>query len=198
MQAPKRRYTVQEYWQIEQNSDQRHEYHDFEVYAMAGGTARHAALQRNVIVALHAQLRHTGRCSVYPSDMRISVPDFHSYYYPDAFVVCGELSYDANVPHSIINPVLIVEVLSASSERFDRGKKFSRYRTLPSLTDYLLISQDEMLVEHYQRQGDKWLLTPLTQAQALVTLSTLGINLSLQELYEGIDLESGESLGDGQ
>lgn len=151
--ARKLTYTFAEYLAMEAGSDTKHEYLDGEIYAMAGGTPEHSALAANTIGELIVALR--GRpCRVYTSDLRIRVRATGLGTYPDASVVCGPLELDPEDKNTVTNPVVLVEVLSESTEAYDRGEKFRHYRRIPSLRDYLLVSQDEALIEHYTRNDD--------------------------------------------
>jgi Uma2 family endonuclease len=136
----------------------------------------------NVLAALHGRLRGKP-CRVYPSDLRVKIHSTGLYTYPDVVVVCGELQLE-QPGDTLLNPTLLVEVLSESSEAYDRGKKSEHYRALPSLTDYLLVAQDRLLVEHYSRQpGDLWLLHAENRLDGSIAISSLGCELKLTEVY---------------
>src|SRR5262245_24970651 len=155
-------YTIDQYLKIERASEERHEYVDGEIYAMAGESGEHGDISVNVVVSLGSQLRGTS-CRARTKDTKVcSGPILRSgsstrgiFSYPDVVVVCGEPEYHDAYKDVILNPTAIVEVLSTSTEAFDRGEKFTRYQTWnPTLTDYLLVSQDQPQVEHFHRQAD--------------------------------------------
>lgn len=177
----KRTHTFADYLVLEAASDTRHEYLDGEIFDMAGGTVEHGALAANAIVALAGQLR--GRpCRVLTSDVRVRVLTTGLATYPDVSVVCGAIERDPEDANTVVNPILIVEVLSDSTEAYDRGEKFAHYRRLPSLRDYLLVSQHEPLVEHYSRNDDEsWTLRDVRPPD-VVRLS-IGGELSVAEVY---------------
>jgi Uma2 family endonuclease len=150
--AEKKRWTVAEYLEMEQRSVEKHEYYDGEIFLMAGASYEHGLVVSGLIGALGQVLGE--RCVVLPSDQRLLVSATGLYSYADASVVCGPPDLtDDSVP-SLRNPQAIFEVLSATTETYDRGKKFSQYRTIASLTDYVLLAQDQALIEHYRRQSD--------------------------------------------
>ncbi len=168
--------------EFEKNSDEKHEYLRGEVWAMAGGTPEHGRLAANAIGELRTALK--GRpCVVMSSDVRVRVRDTDRSTYPDTFVVCGKLITDPDDDNTIVNPVVIVEVLSPGTEASDRGEKFAHYQHLESLKDYVLLSQKERRVEVFSRgAGASWLMTPYGPGQK-VPLPSLGIELDLDAVY---------------
>lgn len=171
-----------EYVAFERSSDERHEYIAGRVYPMAGGTPRHGALAANLIRALGTAL--LGRpCQLFTSDVRVRIPDTKSSMYPDASVVCGALETDVDDPHAITNPVVLVEVLSASTEAYDRGAKAAHYRRITSLKEYVLLAQDEARVEVYRRlDEERWELSE-ARAGARIMLPSIDVALDVAELY---------------
>src|SRR5205085_5153555 len=143
--------SAEEYLAIERKAEYKSEYVDGVMYAMAGSSERHNLIAGNIITELNIQLRTTP-CKVYPSDLKVRVPDSRKFFYPDVSVVCGETKFADDERDVILNPVLIVEVLSESTAAFDRGKKFQSYQQIESLQEYLLVAQDEYVLEHYLRQ----------------------------------------------
>jgi Uma2 family endonuclease len=184
------RYTIEEYLALEEREGMRYEYYAGEVYAMAGVTEKHALIEGNIYAALRRQLGVQGSCRPFTSSMRVGVPQFGQYFYPDAFVVCGPSQYSPRIAHAIINPTVVFEVLSPSTEAFDRGRKFRMYKALPSLTDYVLVSQDEALAEHFVRHERQWIINTVDEPSGLIQLSSIGCELRLSDLYEGVDLSS--------
>jgi Uma2 family endonuclease len=186
---PKRYITEEEYLEFEQSSVIKHEYYDGEVYAMTGGTDAHNSLSGNAYASLHAQLRKRP-CKVYNSDQKIKVMATGLHTYPDVTVVCGRPEFIDRPRLTLINPVVIIEVLSPSTERYDRGMKFQNYRTIPTLQDYLLISQDNHRIEHYIRQeNNEWLLREAVGLDAYIVLHSIECTLTLEDVYEKVNFE---------
>src|SRR5919206_4091804 len=148
----------EEYLAIERKAEYKSEYFDGVVYAMAGGSERHNLIAANIIIALGVQLRDRP-CRVYPSDLKVRVPNSRKFFYPDVSVVCGETQFADEERDVVLNPIVVVEVLSESTAAFDRGKKFQSYQQIESLQEYLLVSQDEFVVEHFLRQEGGWFYT---------------------------------------
>lgn len=174
------------YLALERANEYKSEYINGIMVSMSGASREHNLIVSNVIMTLGPQLK--GRsCELYPSDMRVRVPVAKLYTYPDVVVVCGEPQFEDAELDTLVNPTVLVEVLSDSTESYDRGKKFGFYRTLPSFTEYLLIAQDEYHVEHYSRQPDgKWLLTVLDSLDAEVILPSIACHLPMAELYDRV------------
>jgi Uma2 family endonuclease len=179
-----RRLTVEAYLALERQSETRNEYLNGEMFAMTGASRRHNRIALNVAMTLDRQLAGRG-CEVFVSDMRVQVSAGHHFTYPDVVVACGEPRFTDGEVDTLLNPSLIVEVLSASTERYDRGAKFASYRTLPSLAEYVLISQDRVHVEHFVRQGSgAWLLTETDVREDSVELPSIGCALALTDIYQ--------------
>jgi len=182
MPAVKTMLTSEEYLAWERAQPEKHEFHDGEVFAMAGATFEHNQIVGNVVGELRAALRQMP-CRVCLSDLRVKVPATGLYTYPDASVVCGRPEFEDGTLDTLLNPVVLVEVLSGSTEDYDRGTKFTNYRTVASLRDYVLISTDRILVEHYARSDDgSWVLREL-RAGDRVPLASVGCELAVDELY---------------
>lgn len=187
---PKHRLTPEEYLAIERAAPFKSEFINGEMYAMAGASSKHALVTNNVGGELRNRLRG-GRCRAFSGDLRVHVPDTGLYTYPDVSVVCGPPQFVSDQFDTLTNPTLIVEVLSPSTENYDRNTKFIHYQRLASLRDYLLVAQNQARVEHYARQEgnpNQWLLTVLTELSASVQLASLGIELPLAEIYDGVEL----------
>lgn len=174
----------EEYLALERKAEFKSEYMDGVVYAMAGASKRHNLIVANIIITIGAQLK--GRpCKVYPSDLKVRVPSPKRYFYPDVSVVCGEDEFADDEQDIILNPSLIVEVSSETTAAFDRGKKFLSYQQIGSLQEYLLVSQDEILLEGYSRQGnDTWLYTKVTGLEGSLTLPSIECTLALKDVYD--------------
>jgi Uma2 family endonuclease len=180
--------TPAEYLALEREAETRSEYHDGELVAMVGASRVHNLITVNCSREVSAQLK--GRpCETYANDMRVSVPAVNRYFYPDIVVVCGEPQFEDSSVDTLLNPTVIIEVLSDSTERFDRGRKFAYYRTLPSLRGYLLIAQDEYRVDAYRKGDDgRWLLEDAQGRDATLPLGIEGCTLVLGDVYDRIAL----------
>lgn len=176
--------TPQQYLAFERASEQRHEYDAGKVYAMAGASRAHNLIVLNIAAALHTQLRNRN-CTVYPSDMRVKVSPTGRYVYPDLTVVCGKEQFEDAEQDTLLNPTLIIEVLSDSTAKHDRGRKFKDYRTLDSFVEYLLIAQTEQRVEHFVRQEDGlWGWSDADALDQTVVLASIDCALRLADIYE--------------
>jgi Uma2 family endonuclease len=182
MVAPSRRYTFDDYLSVEEMSAVRHEFLDGEIFAMAGGTPEHAALSAAVVVFLGARLE--GRpCRPYSADLRIRIVATGLATYADASVICGDPIRDAASPSHVTNPCVIVEVLSPSTEAYDRGEKREHYQQIASLREYVLVAQDHREVEVHSRvTGGGWRHRVHGPGQ-VVELPSIGVRFSVDELY---------------
>ena len=186
-----KKWTVEEYLAFERSSEEKHEYYAGEIFAMSGASREHNLIVTNTVVSLGSQLR--GRpCEVYPSDMRIKVSAI-KYTYPDVSVVCDEPQFMDGEFDTLLNPTFIVEVLSSSTENYDRGKKSEHYRTLESLQEYVLIAQNEVHVEHYIRASGKWVLTEAKTLEAAIELPSIGCKLLLADVYDKVTFATDNS-----
>lgn len=187
---PKVFMTPEEYLAHERAAEYKSEYWGGEVFAMSGASRRHNIIVGNVVASFHSQLR--GRdCILYPSDMRIRVSPTGLYTYPDVTVVCGQEQFADEEEDTLLNPTVIVEVLSPSTESYDRGKKFQNYRTIDTLQEYILIAQDSYRIEHYRRQDNQqWLLTEATKLEDAVHLPSISCELALANVYEKVEFET--------
>jgi Uma2 family endonuclease len=164
------------------------EFFDGEMFAMAGAGEAHNVLVGNLVTGLNNQLR-SRPCRVYPSDMRVRVGATGLYTYPDVVVVCGERRFLDERRDTLLNPSLLIEVLSPSTEAYDRGRKFEYYRSIESFGEYLLVSSDRVHADLYTRQPDgRWLLTSAGRLEDSLDLQCVGCRLALADLYEKVDL----------
>ncbi len=186
--AHKKYISAEEYLRREKDAETRHEYFDGVIVAMAGASEAHAAICYNLPIALAPQLR--GRsCRGFSSDMRVRVVAHNRYYYPDISVACAtpQLEVLSGV-QSLLNPTLIIEVLSDSTERLDRGDKWIAYQTIESLRVYLLISQHKPLIEAYMRQENgKWAYTHIAGLDSVLSLDSIGLQLHLTDVYADVE-----------
>jgi Uma2 family endonuclease len=177
--------TPQEYLAIEREAQYKSEYYKGEIFAFAGASLRHDRIAVNILAAIHGQVRY-GSCSAFSSDMRITVPQTQHYTYADVVVVCGEPQSDDDFKDNLLNPIVIVEVLSPSTESYDRGKKFESYQRIGSLAEYVLVSQDRPRVEQFLRQPDsRWLYSEISGA-GVIKLTSIDCELSLEDIYEKV------------
>ncbi len=182
----KLKITPRDYLDSERVSKIKHEYYAGQVYAMAGASERHNLVAMNIGASLHSQLRRR-QCSVFPSDMRVKIAAMGLYTYPDISALFGAAQFEDEQRDILLNPTVIVEVLSPSTENYDRGKKFQFYRTLQSLVEYLLVAQDAMHIEHYTCQPDgRWLLAEFDQPTDVLHLASIGCDLALADVYEKV------------
>ena len=188
--------TPEEYLSLERAAAFKSEYLGGQMVAMAGASRRHNLITLNVGGALNAQLAERA-CEVYANDMRVKVEASRDYAYPDVVAVCEEPRFEGGALDTLLNPAVIVEVLSPSTQGHDRGTKFALYRTIETLRDYVLISQDRVRVEHYARQGAfQWLLTEYTDLGDALSLPSLGVTLYLSELYRQVRFPEADSGGE--
>lgn len=181
MAEPAKQQTYAEYLALEEQSEEKHEWNDGLIYAMAGGTIEHSRLSSAIGGELRAALR--GRpCTVFDSDLRLRAEATGRATYADVVVVCGERRTHPEDEHALTNPTLIVEVLSKSTEASDRGEKFSHYRRMPSLQEYVLVAQEEPRIEVYRREGDTWVLREYGPG-GQVALASLDVTLDLDTIY---------------
>ncbi|MEK6320245.1 MAG: Uma2 family endonuclease [Acidobacteriota bacterium] len=185
---PKERFTLEEYIEFDKNSEERYEYFDGVVVSMSGGTLAHNRIARNLTTGLTNRLEGQG-CEVLPADMRIKVPKAPPYRYADLVVVCGEPVIERIQGLDIlVNPSLIVEILSESTEAYDRGKKFLAYQSIESFKEYLLVAQDRPYITHYVRRADGgWLRTDIEGLDSEIELVTISCKMPLREVYALVD-----------
>lgn len=183
-------YTPEEYLTLERQAPTKSEYHRGNMYAMSGASRWHNLIVANVVGALRPQLKGRPRVT-FPSDMRVKVSATSLYTYTDVTVVCEEARFDDDQQDTRLNPTLIVEVLSRTTEAYDRGDKFAHSRQLDSLQEYVLISQETCRLEHYTRQADdRWLLAEASELSESVVLPAIDCRLALAEVYDRVDIVS--------
>lgn len=183
---PKTLFTPDEYLQLEREADYKSEYFKGQIFARAGASPEHVLIVSNVVTQLNLQLRENP-CTVYSTDLRVRVSHTGVYTYPDVVVICDELQFADDEKDTVLNPILIVEVLSPSTKDYDRGEKFEHYHTLTSLREYILIAQDKHHVEQFVRQPDnRWLLSETNQLDGVLELDSIGCSLALNEIYDKV------------
>lgn len=181
---PKQFYTPEEYLDRERGAEYKSEYFAGEIVAMAGAKRTHCLISGSITASLGTQLRQAP-CEVYAGDMKVQADKARQFSYPDVVVVCGEPQFRDDQDDVLQNPVIIVEVLSPSTEAYDRGEKFLRYRQLDSLQEYLLVTQNEQRVEQFTKQSDgSWRMTETTEGS--LTLESVGCTLSFDDIYNKV------------
>jgi Uma2 family endonuclease len=187
---PKTRYTPEEYLALERSCEAKHEYYNGEIFVMGGATKQHVSIVTNLVVELGSQLK-AGPCTVYSNDLRVRVAPTGLYTYPDVIVLCDEPRFSDEQQDTLLNPALIIEVLSESTKDYDRGGKFELYRTIDSFVEYLLIAQDRPHVEHYVRQPDgSWILHETNNLEDTIHLKSVRCSLRMADIYLKIDFSS--------
>lgn len=181
-QHSQRHYSEDDYFAVEASSGIKHEFYRGEIFAMAGASLAHNHLSANVLTLLRGAVRPQG-CSAFGSDLRVKTPA-GLFTYPDVMVICGSIALTRDRPDTVTNPCVIVEVLSDATRDYDRGEKFTLYQAIPTFQEYLLIEQDRVWVEHWQRQptGD-WTVQTYATLDVIISLPTLGVTLPLREVY---------------
>jgi Uma2 family endonuclease len=189
MAAPSRprHYTPEEYLTLERQASNKSEYIAGQIVAMSGASRAHSLITGNLLRVLSSQLLERP-CEAHASALRVQVSARAMYTYPDIVVVCGDAQFEDAAVDTLLNPTLIVEVLSPSTEAYDRGAKFGYYRQAPSLREYVLIAQDRMLVEQYVRADAGWLLTETSDPAARVEFPAIGCAAPLSEIYRKVAL----------
>jgi Uma2 family endonuclease len=182
-------YTLDEYRALEEKAEFKSEYDDGEILPMTGGTIDHNRIVRNFVSILDTAFRQKPY-EVFTSDLRVWIPQYRKATYPDVMVIAGDPVFNDNRTDEILNPSLIVEVLSKSTEGYDRGDKFLCYRSIPEFKEYLLVSQGEYFIEHYRKTGEgQWLLQEYRGDEKEISLEFVSVSLVVKDVYEGVNLE---------
>lgn len=184
---PKTVYTLEDYFELEKSSEEKFEFWDGNVWSMSGASYAHNSIVRNLNTEIDLQLREKG-CMVLPSDMRIKVPEYPPYRYPDLTALCGDPQIEKlGGIDTLVNPQLIVEVLSDTTEAFDRGDKFSYYKSIPSFSEYLLVAQHRPHISQFVKHGDGfWINLECNDLSDSVELRSVGCKLTLSTIYRGL------------
>lgn len=191
--SPEKRMSETEYLLFERSSENKHEYVNGEIYAMSGASEHHNIIVSNLIAGIHPQLRKPP-CRIYPSDMRVLTPFSRTYSYPDVTIICGKPVLIDSYEDVLLNPTVIFEVLSPSTERYDRGRKFLHYREIESLQEYVLVAQDAPRIERFIRDSEgTWRFSDVSGLDATLELPSIGCVLALADVYETVTFEADES-----
>ena len=186
---PKTRLTPEEYLAIERAAEYKSEFYNGEMFAMSGASRNHVRIVRNLVGELRAQLKRRP-CDVYSTDLRLRVDETGLYTYPDVMVACAEQKFADDHHDTLLNPILVIEVLSESTKNYDRGEKFTHYRRIGSLQEYLLVAQDRAHIElHVRQAGNGWLLTEFDGREAVIRLAAISCVLEAAEIYDKIEFE---------
>lgn len=189
---PKVRYSAEEYLALDRAADFKSEFVNGEIFAMGGASPRHVLIAGNTAAELRNRLKHTD-CQVYSADLRVQAEARGAYHYPDVTVVCGRPEYTDGQRDTVANPLVVVEVLSPSTQTYDRGDKFWSYRRLASLKEYILVGQNPCHVERFSRKGAVWEFSETDDCSGELAVPALGIAIPLAEIYAKVEL-----LGDGE
>lgn len=185
--APKKRLTPAEYLALERAAEFKSEYFNGEMFAMAGASRHHNRVKENLVGELYSRLRG-GPCQTFSSDQRVLVPATGLYTYPDIVILCGRGEYDPADEDTLTNPTALIEISSPSTEKYDRGAKFRNYQRLDSLKEYLIVAQDEALVERFVRQADgSWALVAFEGLEATLAMTTVPVQIPMADIYSGVE-----------
>lgn len=181
-------YTPEQYLERERAAQTRSQYYRGEIFAMAGASREQNLLVANLLRSIGNELIDRP-CELYPSDMRVKVQDSGLYTYPDAVIVCGEPKFEDEHIDTLLNPLVLIEVLSESTESYDRGAKAAQYRKLPTLRELVLVSSMGVQVEHYHRRDadDQWAFWETTDRSASLSLASVGVTVPLEEIYRRVE-----------
>jgi Uma2 family endonuclease len=184
----KKKYTVEEYREMESTSEVKHEYYQGEIFAMAGATVPHNFVRKNIISALDQKLSDSP-CQPHNGDTRIYIKKNGMHMYPDVTIICGEVRTDNNDKFNVLNPTIILEVLSPSTEGYDKGLKFSFYREIPTLKEYILVEPESVRIEAFHLNADGfWGLKVYKDIESSLELPSINVSLPLKEIYKRTDL----------
>jgi len=191
----KTKMTPEEYLEFEKNSELKHEYLDGELFAMVGARKNHNWINSNIVRELGAQLKETS-CMVFSSDMRVKIEELQKYTYPDIVVACARIEFLEDELDSLLNPVIVIEILSDSTEAYDRGLKFKHYRLIESLREYILVSQYSSVVEKYVRdEGGIWLYSSMDDMDQTLMIDSIECELPLLEIYHRVEFKQSQGRG---
>lgn len=189
--APKY-YTPEEYLAMEETADFKSEYYQGEIFAMVGATANHSRIVRNLITRLTMAFENKN-CEVFGLDLRLWIEAVKLFTYPDLVISCGKLQFHQNRRDTITNPLLLVDVLSESTQNYDRGQKFFLYRAIESLKEYVLIDQYQFQVEHFSKAEDgRWVLTEYHNAEDILSIPRIDFRISLKDIYDKVEFSKAE------
>lgn len=188
--AKKQPLSVEEFLAMEEKSDLKHEYYKGEIFAFAGASFNHNKISSNISAAIHSNLINID-CDVVSNDLRVWVKEKDFFTYPGILVICSKPEFFNDRTDTVINPVLIIEVLSDSTKNYDRGEKFEFYRTIPSLKDYILVDQYKIHLEYFSKTSEnKWVLTEYFKKSDALTIPGINVNILLEDIYDRVDFKT--------
>ena len=184
--------TPEEYLALERSSiDIKHEYYGGEIFAMTGAKTNHVLINTNITAGLHNRfVADNSTCRIFSNDMRVKIESKSGYVYPDIAVACGDIEFEDNQFDTLTNPIVIIEILSDSTEVHDRTEKFDLYREIPTLQDYILVSQNKCRVEHHIKGPDMWGTLYYTDMEQILKVESIGCEIAISEIYRWIEFES--------
>ncbi len=186
--------TIAEYLALEKEAQEKYEYHDGYIYSMAGGTYNHGVICGNIFGEVRTGLANKNdNCRALLSEIKLHIQSENSFVYPDTMVICGEVEHSTLESNAVVNPVVVVEVLSKTTATYDRGDKFYLYRQLKSVQEYVLIEQEKPQVELYQRQADLWKISRFKGIDTAFTLSSIMLTIQIRDLYEGVGFSESQN-----
>lgn len=188
--VPVPKMSLEEYFEFDRNSEGNYEYFDGEVFEMSGVSPNHARIERNLTVKTSAKAAEKG-CEVFPANLRIKVPALPTYRYPDLSIACGEAKFEKmGGLDCLVNPILLIEILSGSIESYDRGEKFRQYKSIESFREYILISSESKNVTHFLKHNERFWMQSDYEAGESLRIETLDYDLSVDEIYQGMTFET--------
>jgi Uma2 family endonuclease len=188
------KYTAEEYLELEETSLEKNEFYKGEIFAMAGGSIEHNQITRNTMSVIDGYLSKADKCQIFPSDLKIHALTNSLFTYPDLSIVCGKIETLLNKKDIVTNPSVLIEVLSATTQDYDRGAKFKLYRDIESLKEYILISSLETLVEKYDKQADgSWVLYEYKNQTDTFTITSIDLLVTVKDLYRNVAFENIEN-----
>ena len=185
-QTKSRHFSPSEYLELEEVATFRSEYHDGEIVSMTGGTAEHNQIAINLVTFLRSAIKGKNY-RLYINDMRLWIPRYREYTYPDVMLIDGKPVFEGDRRTTVINPSLIIEVLSNSTKNYDKGEKFDYYRSIPEFKEYILVEQYQPYVTQYKKTNDGWLLTEYESLDSVVNLYAIALQIPLSEIYDLVD-----------
>jgi len=185
-QTKSRHFSPSEYLELEEVATFRSEYHDGEIVSMTGGTAEHNQIAINLVTFLRSAIKGKNY-RLYINDMRLWIPRYREYTYPDVMLIDGKPVFEGDRRTTVINPSLIIEVLSNSTKNYDKGEKFDYYRSIPEFKEYILVEQYQPYVAQYKKTNDGWLLTEYESLDSVVNLYAIALQIPLSEIYDLVD-----------
>jgi Uma2 family endonuclease len=179
--------SILEYVELERESGKRYDFHDGMVYAHAGGSINHSMISFNVSFNLELEIRKKEKkCRTFGSDTKVGIETRNSYLYPDILVICGKIDKSKTEAEAVVNPSLVVEVLSKGTSDYDRSEKFDKYRSLDSLKEYVLVSQEKPIVEIFERVNDLWRIVKIEGLEEKVYFNSVGVEIEMAEIYKDV------------